>query len=70
MDLHIRWQSLIRERANYRQGTQARSELDNIYFNTMPTIVAITKSVSDQEMGELVKLAGNQLNQLKQREGA
>ena len=62
LDLYQRWESLLRERCNARTGTQARSELDGVYFRTLPTIVAITEAIDDREVIELVHLAGTLLS--------
>jgi hypothetical protein len=60
-DLFINWQKLIRERVNAREGTQVRRELDTIYLKALPTIVAITESVSDQEINGLIQVASKLL---------
>ena len=69
MDLFISWQDLIRQRAYAQPGTQERRELDIIYFKTLPVIVELTESVSDQEVDRLVQLANSLLKQ-RVREGA
>jgi hypothetical protein len=65
LNLNIDWQRLITDRINAKPGSQVRHELDGVYFRTLPTIVAITEAVDDQEIGDLVRRAGQLL-----REGA
>lgn len=62
-DLFIDWQSLIRQRASARQGTQERALLDGVYMTTLPIILQITEAVDDTEVIRLVQVASGLLRE-------
>ena len=63
LELNITWQRLIIDRANARQGTTHRCELDNLYYRILPIIVAIAEAVDDSEIDRLVQVVNHLLKQ-------
>ena len=60
VDLYVTWERLLHDRCHARPGRE-RSELDSTYARVLPTIVAITEAVDDQEINNLVRVAGSLL---------
>lgn len=69
LDLNVAWQRLIRARSAARQGTTLRSEIDIIYFTTLPVIVQITEAVNEIEIYQLIMVAMNKLKPITSNQG-
>jgi len=63
LDLKIKWENLIRTRANARLGSQVRRELDAVYFKALPTIIELTIAIDDDQVSRLIQSASKLLNQ-------
>ncbi len=57
LDLHVKWQSLINARVQYREGGRQRADLDNLYYQVLPIMHAIDEAIEDDERYRLIRKA-------------